>query len=158
MNLTLRNYMRTKVILGGLSLLFHSTVMHLLNFPLAIALGLMGGFLEFILVAGWMISAALIISVGVLTHSHWMWMAILLGIWRPGQDYYTSPRVMRHELEIHSLLAISAVMVGWETGGLACIYLLVPPLAAIRAVWRRSVPPSSNLQRGPAPVHTATYA
>jgi predicted PurR-regulated permease PerM len=149
--------MRAKVILGGLSFLFYSMVMLLLNFPHAIALGLLGGFLEFIPVAGWMISAAVIISVGVLTHSHWMWMAVLLGIWRLIQDYYSSPRVMGHQLEIHPLLAIFAVMVGWEIGGLAGIYLLVPLFAVIRAIWHRRVPPSSGPQRAPVLGHTATH-
>jgi len=156
-NLTLRNYMRAKVILGGLSFLFYSMVMLLLNFPHAIALGLLGGFLEFIPVAGWMISAAVIMSVGVLTHSHWMWMAVLLGIWRLVQDYYSSPRVLGHELEIHPLLAIFAIMIGWEIGGLAGIYLLVPIIAAIRAIWHRYVPPSSERQRAPVLAHTATH-
>jgi predicted PurR-regulated permease PerM len=156
-NLTLRNYMRAKVILGGLSFLFYLIVMLLLNFPHAIALALLGGFLEFIPVAGWMISAAVIISVGVLTHSHWMWMVVLLGIWRLIQDYYSSPRVMGHQLEIHPLLAIFAVMVGWEIGGLAGIYLLVPLIAAIRAIWRRYVSPRSAPQPTLARLHTATH-
>jgi predicted PurR-regulated permease PerM len=157
MNLTLKRYVRAKMILGGLSFLFYSAVMLLLNFPHAIALGLLGGFLEFIPVAGWMISAAAIICVGVLTHSHWMWIAVLLGIWRMVQDYYISPRVMGHQLEIHPLLAIFAVMVGWEIGGLVGIYLLVPLIAAIRAIWHRCVPPSSERQRAPVLAHTATH-
>jgi predicted PurR-regulated permease PerM len=156
MNLTLKAYVRAKVILGALSLLFYSTAMLLLNFPHAIALGLLGGLLEFIPVAGWMISAAAIISVGALAHSHWMWIAVLLGIWRMVQDYYLSPRVMGHQLEIHPLLAIFAVMIGWEIGGLVGIYLLVPLIAAIRAIWHRYVPPNSERQHPPVLVHTAT--
>ncbi len=123
--------------------------MLLLNFPHAIALGFLGGVLEFIPAAGWMISAAAIIGVGVLTHSHWIWMAVLLGIWRVVQDYYNSPRVMGHQLEIHPLMTIFAVMVGWEVGGIVGIYLLVPLIAAIHAIWRRYVPPSSQPQIAP---------
>ena len=156
-NLTLKKYVRAKVVLCGLSLLFYSTAMLLLNFPHPIALGLLGGLLEFIPVAGWMISAAVIISVGVLTHSHWMWIAVLLGIWRMAQDYYISPRVMGHQLEIHPLLAIFAVMVGWEIGGLVGIYLLVPLIAAIRAIWHRCVPPGSERQRTAVLAHTAAH-
>jgi predicted PurR-regulated permease PerM len=156
-NLTLRSYIRAKVILGGLSFLFYSMAMLLLNFPHAIALGLVGGVLEFIPVAGWMISAAAIISVGVLTQSHWMWMAVLLGIWRVVQDYYASPRVLGHQLEIHPLLAIFAVMVGWEIGGLVGIYLLVPVFAAIRGIWHRYGPPSSEPQKRTGEVHATTH-
>src|SRR5215467_2565543 len=81
MNQALKRYVRAKVILCSLSFLFYSMAMILLNFPHAIGLGLLGGLLEFIPVAGWMISAAAILCVGVLTHTHWMGMAVLLGIW-----------------------------------------------------------------------------
>jgi len=155
MNLTLKRYIRAKVILSGLSLVFYSTAMLLLNFPHAIALGVLGGCLEFIPVAGWMISAAAIIGLGVLTHSHWIWMAVLLAIWRMVQDYYNAPRVMGHQLEIHPLLAVFAVMVGWEIGGLVGIYLLVPLIAATRAIWHRCVLPGSEPQRTPVLVHTS---
>jgi predicted PurR-regulated permease PerM len=145
-HLTLKSYIRAKAILGGLSALFYSTSLLLLRFPHAIALALIGGVLEFIPVAGWITTAAVIVSVGVLTHFHWIWMAVLLGIWRMLQDYYTSPRVMGHELEIHPLMTIFAVMVGWQVGGIAGIYLLVPVIAATRAVWRGTMKSSSQAQ------------
>jgi len=148
-NATLRSYIRAKVILGGLSFMFYSAAMLLLSFPHATALGLVGGVLEFIPAAGWMVSAATFIGVGVLTNSHWIWMAVLLGIWRMAQDYYTSPRVMGHNLEIHPLMTIFAVLVGWEVGGILGIYLLVPIIAAIRAIWRWYVLPSAQPQSGP---------
>ena len=153
-NATLRSYIRAKVILGGLSFMFYSAAMLLLSFPHAIALGFMGGVLEFIPAAGWMVSAATFIGVGVLTNSHWIWLAVLLGIWRVTQDYYTSPRVMGHELEIHPLMTIFAVLVGWEIGGIVGIYLLVPIIAGIRAVWRRYVP-GAQPQSAPVVVHAA---
>jgi len=76
-----------------------------------------------------------------------------LGVWRPVQDYDTSPRVLGHELEIHPLMTRFAVMVGWQVGGIAGIYLLLPLAAAIRAIWRRSVTASSHTQRAPVLVH-----
>jgi predicted PurR-regulated permease PerM len=77
LNTMLKKYIRAKVILGGCSLLFYSAAMLVLRFPHAIALGVLGGVLEFIPVAGWMTTAAAIVGVGVLTHSHWIWMAAL---------------------------------------------------------------------------------
>ena len=68
--------------------------------------------LEFIPIAGWMMAATTITGFGVVTHSHWIWMLALLGIWRVVMDYAISPRVMGHQLEIHPLLAIFTVMVG----------------------------------------------
>ena len=82
----------------------------ILGFPHALALGLLAGALEFIPLAGWMNSASTII--GFLTHSNWIWMAALLGVWRMLIDYWIAPRVLGHELEIHPLLVIFTEMVG----------------------------------------------
>ena len=151
LNIMFRHYIRAKVILGALSLLFCAAAMLVLGFPHAFALGVLAGVLEFIPVAGWMISATTIISIGVLTHSHWIWMAVLLGLWRMLMDYWISPRVMGHELEIHPLLAIFAVMVGGALGGIVGVYLSIPLVATLRVVWRSFVLPSPKHEPKPVP-------
>jgi predicted PurR-regulated permease PerM len=138
LNSMLHHYIRAKVTLAILSLAFFSIATLLLHFPHFLALGLLAGVLEFIPVAGWMISAAAIISIGAMTHAHWIWMAALIGLWRMLMDYWISPRVMGHELEIHPLMAIFAVMVGGAVGGIVGIYLSVPFVAVLRVLWRRS--------------------
>lgn len=137
LNDMLRHYIRAKVILALLSLIYCSAAMLVLGFPHALALGLMAGVLEFIPVAGWITAAISIVTIGIVTHSHWIWMAALLGVWRMVMDYGISPRVMGHELEIHPLLAIFTVMVGGAVGGIVGIYLSVPLVAALRVIWRR---------------------
>jgi predicted PurR-regulated permease PerM len=139
LNSMLHHYIRAKVTLAGLSLVFFSLATLLLRFPHFLALGLLAGVLEFIPVAGWMISAVTIISIGAMTHAHWIWMAVLVGFWRMLMDYGISPRVMGHELEIHPLLAIFAVMVGGAIGGVVGIYLSVPFVAMLRVLWRSKV-------------------
>jgi predicted PurR-regulated permease PerM len=137
LNLMLQRYIRAKVILGMLSFLFCSAAMLALGFPHWIALGLIAGILEFIPIAGWMLAATTIGGFGVLTHSHWVWMLVLLGLWRVAMDYGISPRVMGQQLEIHPLLAIFTVMVGGAVGGIVGIYLSIPLVAILRVVWRR---------------------
>src|SRR5262245_36923663 len=137
LHLMLQRYIRAKVILGGLSLFFCSIAMLLLGFPNAIALGILAGILEFVPVVGWMTAAATIVTAGVLTHSHWIWMLALLAVWRILMDYGIAPRVMGHELEIHPLLAIFTLMVGGAVGGIVGIYLSVPLVAALRVIYRR---------------------
>ena len=134
--LMLQRYIRAKVILGGLSLLFCSIAMLVLGFPNAITLGILAGILEFIPVAGWMTATATIVTAGVLTHSHWIWMLALLAVWRILMGYAIAPRVMGHELEMHPLLAIFTLMVGGAVGGIIGIYLSVPIAAALRVVYR----------------------
>jgi predicted PurR-regulated permease PerM len=139
LNSMFHHYIRAKMTLAGLSLVFFSLAALLLRFPHFLALGLLAGILEFIPVAGWMISAVAIISIGAMTHAHWIWMAALIGLWRMLMDYWISPRVMGHELEIHPLLAIFAVMVGGAVGGIVGIYLSVPFVAVLRVLWRSKV-------------------
>ena len=135
----LQHYIRAKVIFGGLSFLYCTMAMLLLGFPNALALGVLAGILEFIPVAGWMIAAATIVSAGVLSHSHWIWMLVLLVLWRISMDYFIAPRVMGHELEIHPLLAIFTLMVGGAVGGIVGIYLSIPLVATLRVIYRRFV-------------------
>jgi predicted PurR-regulated permease PerM len=137
LNVMLQHYIRAKVTLGGLSLTYVSIASLALGFPHPLTLGVFAGILEFIPIAGWMISATTIVGLGVLTHSHWIWMAALLGIWRMLMDYFIAPRVMGHELEMHPLLAIFTLMAGAAVGGFVGVYLALPLVAAMRVVWRR---------------------
>jgi predicted PurR-regulated permease PerM len=136
LHLMLTSYIRAQVLLCGLSFLFYSGALLLLRFPHAIALGVLGGLLEFVPVAGWTSTFAVIVSVGIVNESHWIWMAALLGIWRMIQDYFASPRIMGHQLKIHPLAAIFAVLAGAEIGGIVGIYLAVPLMASMRVIWR----------------------
>jgi predicted PurR-regulated permease PerM len=136
LHLMLTRYVRAQVTLCVLSFLFYSSVLLLLRFPYALALGMLGGLLEFIPVVGWMSTFAAIAGVGIVNHSHWLWMAALLGIWRAIQDYYASPKIMGRQLKIHPLAAIFAVLVGAEVGGIVGIYLAVPLIASMRVIWR----------------------
>jgi len=106
-----------------------------LGFPYAIALGLLGGALEFLPMVGWIISAAAILTVGFLTHAHWIWMAGLLVAWRLVQDYVNSPRIMGNSLGLQPLTVVAALMVGGQVGGTAGVYLSVPAAAVLRIVW-----------------------
>jgi predicted PurR-regulated permease PerM len=87
--------------------------------------------------AGWMIAATTIVGVSILTHSPWIWIALLLGLWRVLMDYWIAPRVFGRELELHPLVAIFTLMVGATVGGLAGAYLALPIAAVIRVVWAR---------------------
>jgi len=113
--------------------------MLVLRFPHAIALGILAGLLEFIPVVGWTSTFAAVVGIGILNHSHWMWMAALLAIWRVIQDYFATPRIMGSHLKIHPLAAIFAVLVGAEIGGVVGIYLAVPMMASICVIARSGV-------------------
>jgi len=90
--------------------------------------------LEFLPAVGWVASAAAILTIGFLTHAHWIWMAGLLVLWRLVQDYVNSPRIMGDSLELQPLTVIFALMVGGQLGGIAGLYLSVPAVAVLRIV------------------------
>ncbi len=142
LNIGLKAYIRAKVILACCSFAFYSVAMLLARFPHAVALGALGGALEFVPVAGWMASAAVIITVGALTHAHWIWVAALLGLWRLIMDYFISPRVVGHNLEVHPLLVIFAVMVGAKIDGIVGIYLSIPVIVVLRVLWEKCFKPT----------------
>jgi len=136
LHIMLTRYIRAQALLCGLSFVFYAAAMLLLRFPHAIVLAVLGGLLEFIPAVGWITTFAGIIGVGIVNHSHWIWMAGLLAIWRLIQDYFISPRIMGRQLEIHPLAAIFAVLVGGEIGGIVGIYLAVPVMASMGVIWR----------------------
>ena len=166
LHLILTCYIRAQLVLCGLSFLFYTAGLLLLRFPHAIGLAVLGGLLEFIPVVGWTSTLAVIVGVGILNHSHWIWMAVLLVFWRIVQDYVAMPRIMGQQLKIHPLAAIFAVLVGAELGGIVGIYLAVPAVAALRVVLRANGaerPKRSHRQRTDAsasvhPVLTETAA
>jgi predicted PurR-regulated permease PerM len=131
----LAKYVRAQLALAGLSFVFYSASMLFLGFPYAIALGLVGGVLEFLPAVGWVASAAAILTIGFLTHAHWIWMALLLVLWRLVQDYVNSPRIMGQNLQLQPLTILFALMVGGQVGGIAGLYLSVPGVAVLRIVW-----------------------
>jgi len=131
----LAKYIRAQLALAGLSFAFYSVSMAVLRFPYAIPLGLVGGVLEFLPAVGWIASALAILTIGYLTHGHWIWMAGLLVVWRLMQNYVNSPRIMGENLELQPLTVVFALMVGAQVGGITGVYLSVPVVAVLRIVW-----------------------
>ena len=100
--------------------------------------------MEFLPAVAWIASAAAILTIGFLTHAHWIWMAGLLVPWRLVQDYVNSPRIMGDSLELQPLTVIFALMIGGQLGGIAGLYLSVPAVAVLRIVWLEYFSPQSS--------------
>src|SRR5207245_8239024 len=102
----LAQYMRAQLLLAGLSSVFYSASMAILGFPYPLALGVLGGALEFLPVVGWVLAAAAILASGWLTGAHWIWMAGLIVIWRVVQNLVTSPRIIGSQLRMEPITVI----------------------------------------------------
>lgn len=130
----LARYIRSQLVLAGLSFIFYTISMLLLGFPHALALGFLGGVLEILPAVGWIAGAALMLTIGYLTHAHWIWMAALVIVWRFVQNYVNSPRIMGETLELQPLTVVFALMVGGQVGGVAGVYLSIPAVAVLKIV------------------------
>jgi predicted PurR-regulated permease PerM len=130
----LAEYTRAQLILAGLSAVFYGVSMAVLGFPYPLALGVVGGALEFVPVIGWMAAAAAMLASGWIGHAHWIWMTLLIPIWRLVQNFVNSPRVMGDRLQMEPITVLFALMVGGQLGGLAGVILSVPAVAVFRIV------------------------
>lgn len=153
LHIMLARYISAQVLLCILSFVFYSATLLTLRCPHAVALALLGGFLEFIPIAGWLTTSAAILSVSMVTHSHWIWTAVLLLLWRILQDYLFCPRIMGRHIRIHPLAAIFAILVGAEVGGIVGVYLAIPLVASVRVIWRMCATPEAVA--GESPSHRA---
>ena len=109
LNIVLAKYISAQVLLCILSFVFYLATLLAVRCPHAIALAVLGGFLDFILVAGWLTTLAAIVSVAIVSHSHWIWIAVLLALWRVLQDYLFCPRIMGRHLKIHPHVCVGAI-------------------------------------------------
>ena len=138
LNVMLAGYIRAQLVLAGLSLVVYIIVLLLLRVPYAIILGIVGGALEFIPVAGPLVAALVILGVAFLTgYQHLLLLALFLSLWRLVQDYVNSPRIMGGKLELHPLAALFAILAGGEIAGVIGVYLSIPIMAALRILWKR---------------------
>jgi len=132
---TLAQYTRAQLATAGLSTVFYSGSMAVLGFPYAMALGILGGALEFLPIVGWILAAATILISGWLAHAHWIWMAALIVIWRILQNLVISPRILGDRLQMEPITIIFALMAGGEIAGLSGVILSVPVAAVLRILW-----------------------
>ncbi len=138
LNQMLAHFIRAQLTLAALTMVIYTAFFEVMRVPNPVALGAIGGSLEFIPVVGPLVAALVIMTVAmVLSYSHWLILLIFLGSWRLIQDYVSSPRIMGDSMELHPLAAIFGVMAGGEVAGILGVYLSIPVMAALRIVFRR---------------------
>ncbi len=146
----LSHFVRAQLYLAAISGAVYILVLSVLRVPYALALGTLGGLMEFIPFVGPLVAAVLILAVSFgLNYSHLALVLIFLGLWRVLQDYVISPRVLGGRVEVHPLAAIFGVLAGGEIAGVAGIYFAVPVMAAARILWshwqqRNARPPDTE--------------
>jgi predicted PurR-regulated permease PerM len=138
LNQMLAQFIRAQLLLAALSMIVYTSFMGLMRVPYTLALGMAGGFMEFIPVVGPLVAGLVILAVALLmSYPHWLVLLIFLIVWRMIQDYVISPRILGKSMELHPLAAIFGVLAGGEIAGVLGVYLSIPVMASLRIVWRR---------------------
>jgi predicted PurR-regulated permease PerM len=134
----LAHFIRAQLTLAALTMAAFTLVLSIMRVPYGVVLGVIAGFLEFIPVVGPLVAAVLIVGVALGSgYSHVIIVLLFLGAWRVIQDYYTSPRIMGSQVELHPLAALFGILAGAEVAGVVGVYLSIPVMATIRILWRR---------------------
>lgn len=132
----LSHFVRAQLYVAAISGVVYIAVLTLMRVPYSLALGTLGGLMEFIPFVGPLVAAVLIMAVSFgLNYPHLALVLLFLGLWRVLQDYVISPRVLGGRVEVHPLAAIFGVLAGGEIAGVAGIYFAVPVMAAARILW-----------------------
>jgi predicted PurR-regulated permease PerM len=131
----LGQYTRAQLATAGLSMVFYTGSLALLQFPYPLALGILGGALEFLPVVGWIIAAATMLASGWVAHAPWLWMGVLIGIWRIVLNVVISPRILGDRLRMEPITVFFALMAGGQIGGVLGVILSVPLVAVLRILW-----------------------
>jgi predicted PurR-regulated permease PerM len=132
----LAQYARAQLTTAGLSAVFYSGAMTVLGFPYPLALGIVGGVLEFVPMIGWIVATAAMLTSGWLAHAHWIRMAFVIVVWRLVQNFVISPRVVGDRLQMEPITVFFALMAGGQIAGLLGVVLAVPVVAVARILWR----------------------
>jgi predicted PurR-regulated permease PerM len=131
-------YVRALVLLCVLTFIVWSVLFLIAGVPYALVLAAIGGALEFLPVVGPIAAGITILSVALFSGFGHPWLLVLfIVIWRLVQDYVSSPLIMGRGVELHPGLVIFGVLAGGELAGVAGMFLSVPVIAGLRAIWRR---------------------
>lgn len=134
----LANYIRIQIILAVLTLLVYLGGFVAFRIPYAVALGVTAGLLDFIPIVGPLIGALMVLAVAFFSgYPYVVFVALFIGAWRLFMDYYLSPRMFGHRVQLHPLAVLFGVLAGAEIAGIIGVYLSVPILAILRAAWTR---------------------
>jgi predicted PurR-regulated permease PerM len=132
----LSHFVRAQLYVAAISGVVYLAVLSVMKVPYSLALGTLGGLLEFVPFVGPLVAAVVILAVSFgLNYGHMLMVLVFLLVWRGMQDYVISPRVLGGRVEVHPLAAIFGVLAGGEIAGVAGIYFAVPIMAAARILW-----------------------
>lgn len=128
-------YIWAQVLLSLIAFGVFAIVLALLHLPFALLLAALQGLLEFVFVFGPLAAGIVILGAALFSgHSLLATFAFLIA-WRVVQDYVNTPLLFGKRLEMHPLVIVVVLMIGWSIGNVVGMFLAVPIAAAAQIAW-----------------------
>ena len=128
-------YMYSRTILAFISALVHWVAFALLDVPSPVALAMWVGVIsQFIPAIGAYVAGVLPVLVALLHDpAAGLWVLIVIVAYQQLENYFLSPRVTAHTMEIHVALAFGSVIAGTALLGIVGAFLALPVAATAQA-------------------------
>ena len=108
----------------------------LMRVPYAATLGVAAGICESVPLLGpALVGLGAALIAGLHKPMLGLWVVVFLGVLRVVEDYVIYPRLVGHNVHLHPLSVILAVLAGAELGGVVGVLLAVPVLAIVAAAF-----------------------
>ena len=128
-------YIWAQVILSLIAFGVFAVVLPLLGLPFPLLLAAVQGLLEFVFVFGPLVAGIAILAAALFTGHNLLATFLFLVAWRIVQDYVNTPLLFGKRLEMHPLIVVIILMIGWSLGNVIGMFLAVPIAAAVQIAW-----------------------
>lgn len=138
-NNVLSAYVRNQVVIAFVMGLLYSFGFAVLRVPLALTIGMISGFLNFVPYLGTLTGLVLAVSFTALDGAGPVRMVGVLAIFvivQSIEGYYLTPKLLGESLNLHPLVVLLGLVIGGNLFGLLGIILAVPVIAAAKVILR----------------------
>ncbi|MFN7927513.1 MAG: AI-2E family transporter [Blastocatellia bacterium] len=138
-NGVLSAYVRNQLLIAFLMGLLYSLGFAVLRVPLALTIGMVSGFLNFVPYLGTLTGMVLAVSFTALDGAgpgRLIGVLAVFAIVQSVEGYYLTPKLLGESLNLHPLVVLVGLVIGGNLFGLLGIILAVPVIAAAKVILR----------------------
>jgi predicted PurR-regulated permease PerM len=138
-NSVLSTYVRNQVVIAFVMGLLYSFGFAVLRVPLALTIGMISGFLNFVPYLGTLTGLVLAVSFTALDGAgpgRLIGVLMVFVIVQSTEGYYLTPKLLGESLNLHPLVVLLGLVIGGNLFGLLGIILAVPVIAAAKVILR----------------------
>lgn len=131
----LARYIWAQVLLTLIAFGVFAIVLSVLHLPFALLLAAVQGIGEFVFVFGPLAAGVIILAAALFSGKSLVAVFGFLVAWRIVQDYVNTPLLFGKRLEMHPLVVVVVLMIGWSIGNVVGMFLAVPIAAVAQIIW-----------------------